>query len=110
MARHTIKGEITRYINATNGGQVIGFEIKDEDLVELLDGRSWNPVHAVWGSGDLPPVGSIIQVTGKNFYEKTSDWVDINGDSKSKKQWNLRDITSLEALHTPKPVDEGAPF
>lgn len=110
MAKHTVRGELTRIINSTSDGTVIGFEIKDEDLVELMDGRSWNPVHAVWGSGSLPEVGSLISVTGTNWYEKTSNWNDINGDAKTKKQWNLRNIVSLEVLHTTKPVDEGAPF
>lgn len=110
--RVTIRGELTRKINATATGELIGFEIKDEDLIELPTGASWNPVHAVWGKGELPETGSLIEVTGKDWYQKETEYKDINDQQRTKKQWQLRNVTNLVVLHTTKETqtDEGAPF
>lgn len=103
MAKHRIQGELTRIITS-KFNEVIGFEILDEDRITLLDGRSWNPTHTVWGSGNLPPVGSIITVTGTDWYQSISDYVTEAGEAKTSKRWNLKTITNLEVLAQPKPA------
>lgn len=103
MAKHRIQGKLTKIITS-KFNEVIGFEILDEDRSELQDGRSWNPTHTVWGTGNLPPVGSVITVTGIEWYQTTSEYVNAQGEKKTPKRWNLKNITNLEVLAQPKPA------
>lgn len=109
MSDHRIQGEITRIIQSRETQEVIGFEIMDGDkATNPKTGQSWNPVVTVWGSGELPPIGSIITVTGKQWYTTTSEYQaqPALGEpiTKISKRDNLREITNLEVIGKPKPA------
>lgn len=122
--KHTIKGTIKRQINSRADGTVIGFEIEDEDVTELPSGARYNQKYTVWGNGNLPPVGSIVELTATDYYETVSEWNDINDGTPQKgKQRNLRNLLDFQVLHEyketqqanqPAPANpsysEGAPF
>lgn len=98
-----------------------GFVVADSDLVELQDGRSWNPQFTVWQDGEYPGDGAIVRVEAKNYYEKTGEYATPTG-MKQRREKTLSDVLSVTILGTPKPqapaeapvqaptVDEGLPF
>lgn len=111
--KHTLKGTIKRNINSRSTGEVIGFEIEDEDITELPSGARYNQKYTVWGNGTLPPVGSIVELTATEYYETTSEWQDINdGTMKAGKQRNLRNLQDFKVLHEYKetPTSQEVPF
>lgn len=105
MSDHRIQGELLKTINSRETGEIIGFEIMDGDkATNPKTGQSWNPTITVWGSGTLPPIGSIISVTGKQWYTTTSEYINGINELKTAKRDNLRDITKLEVIGAPKPA------
>lgn len=110
--KHTLKGQIKRTINSRSTGEVIGFEIEDEDVTELPSGARYNQKYTVWGSGSLPPMDSIVELTATEYYETASEWKDINGVDQKGKQRNLRNLLDFKVVHEYKenPTSEEVPF